>query len=73
MTSEASYAKQLVADAMQHADNQNSFDKDSLGRAIINAVIEQYSQYRKTSDIASELQYTVDNLNEDEFVITRGS
>lgn len=72
MTSEVSYAKQLVADAMQHADNENTFDKDSMGRAIINAVIEEYSQYRKVSDITSELQYIVDNLDEDEFVITRG-
>jgi len=38
----------------------------------MNAIIKQYSQYRKKSDIVSKLQYTVDNLDEDEFVITRG-
>ncbi|GAB1264628.1 hypothetical protein NBRC116493_05420 [Aurantivibrio infirmus] len=72
MPSEASYAKKLVANAMQDAENEKTFDKDSMGRAIIHAVIEEFAQYRKISDIASELQYTVDNLDEDEFVITRG-
>lgn len=68
MTNEVTKAQQLVQSIMNHPDA----DKDSAGRAIINAVIEQYKSYRSAEDIASELNYLADNLDEDEFVITRG-
>ncbi|MEX1034298.1 MAG: hypothetical protein WDZ30_13115 [Cellvibrionaceae bacterium] len=68
MAGEVDLARQLVEQAMGHAE----FDKDSMGRALINAVIEQYRQYRTADDIASELRFIIDNLDEDEFVITRG-
>jgi hypothetical protein len=72
MAGEAPYAQQIVTDAMKHADNEPSLSKDAMGRAIINAVLSEYRQYRTVADIASELQYIIDNLDEDEFVITRG-
>lgn len=68
MSGEVQEAKRLVAEAMA----SDSFDKDTMGRAIINAVIERYSEYRSAADIASELQFVIDNLDEEEFVITRG-
>lgn len=68
MSGEVQEAKKRVGDAMQ--DSQ--FDRDSMGRALINAVIERYLEYRSPQDIASELQFLIDNLDEDEFVITRG-
>lgn len=63
---------QQVRDVVEELMNNADADKDSVGRAIINAVIEQYQTYRSAEDIASELQYLADNLDEDEFVITRG-
>ena len=72
MAGEASYAQQLVTDAMNHADNDPSLSKDAMGRAIINAVLSEYRKYRNVADITSELHYIIDNLDEDEFVITRG-
>lgn len=63
---------QQVRDVVKKLMNNADADKDSVGRAIINAVIEQYQTYRSAEDIASELQYLADNLDEDEFVITRG-
>lgn len=68
MANEVQQANELVAKLM----GDPKADKDSAGRAIINAVIEQYKSYRSADDIASELQYLADNLDEDEFVITRG-
>ena len=73
MAGEASDAQQLVTHAMQRADRDPTLDKDAMGRSIINAVLGEYRKYRKIDDIASELQYIIDNLDEDEFVITRGS
>lgn len=72
MTNVTSYARQLVDEAMAKADQEPNFDRDMVGRAIITAVIDSYKAYRKPKDIAEELQYTIDNLDEDEFVITRG-
>jgi hypothetical protein len=72
MAGESPYAQQLVTQAMQHADREPTLSKDAMGRAIINAVLDEYRKYRTSQDIGSELQYIVDNLDEDEFVITRG-
>ena len=49
-----------------------SMSKDAMGRAIINAVLAQYRQFRSIDDIAGELRYIIDTLDEDEVVITRG-
>lgn len=68
MSGEVQEARRLVAEAM----GSKSFDKDTMGRAIINAVIERYGEYRSAADIASELRFIIDNLDEEEFVITRG-
>lgn len=68
MSGEVQEATRLVTEAM----TSDSFDKDTMGRAIINAVIQRYGEYRGAADIASELQFIIDNLDEDEFVITRG-
>lgn len=68
MPGEVTQATQTVKKLM----SDPAFDRDSMGRAIINAVIQHYGEYRSVKDIASELQYLVDNLDEDEFVITRG-
>ncbi len=72
MSGETQTAKQLVADAMAQAAADPHLDQDTMGRALINAVIEQYLGYRKLGDVKQELQFTIDNLDADEFVITRG-
>jgi hypothetical protein len=72
MSGASQVAKKLVADSMAQAAADPHLDQDSMGRAIITAVIEHYLQYRKLGDVKQELQFTIDNLDEDEFVITRG-
>ena len=47
-------------------------DADATGRAIIQAVIEQYRQYRDVADIGRELDYLRDSLDDDDPVVTRG-
>lgn len=72
MSGENTFAKQAVAEALQEAEANSQFDQDAMGRALINAVIEHYKSYRNVADITQELNYIIDNLDEDEFVITRG-
>jgi hypothetical protein len=72
MSGEATVAKELVAKAMAAAEQDPKQDKDAMGRALIAAVLGEFAQYRAAKDIAAELQYLADNLEEDHFVITRG-
>ncbi|MGH1471423.1 MAG: hypothetical protein ACRBCS_09530 [Cellvibrionaceae bacterium] len=72
MSGEVEYAKQLVNQAMGETCSDKNFDKDTVGRAIINTVLENFCEYRSVKDIVSEMEYLIENLGQDEFVITRG-
>jgi hypothetical protein len=72
MSGEAEIARELVRKAMTSADQDPRQDKDAMGRALLSAVLSELATYRPASDIAAELQYLIDNLDEDTFVITRG-
>jgi len=72
MSGETKHATALVAQAMAAADQDPKQDKDSMGRALISAVLTEFLRYRSAEDVAAELQYLADNLEEDEFVVTRG-
>lgn len=70
--SETQLAKTLLTDAIAKVEADPQLDADAFGRALINVVIEHSLSYRSLADVKQELQYTLDNLDEDEFVITRG-
>jgi hypothetical protein len=72
MSGEAGIARELVRKALQAAEQDPKLDKDGMGRALISAVLAEYASYRSIADITAELQYLIDNLDEDTFVITRG-
>ena len=72
MSGEAEIARELVRKAMTAADQDPRQDKDAMGRALLSAVLAELATYRPASDISAELQYLLDNLDEDTFVITRG-
>ena len=57
---------------MAAAEHDPKQDKDGMGRALISAVLAEFAAYRSSSDVAAELRYMIDNLDEDTFVITRG-
>lgn len=72
MSGEAQVARELVRQAMAAAEQDPKQDRDGMGRALISAVLAEYATYRSTSDIATELRYMIDNLDEDMLVVTRG-
>jgi hypothetical protein len=72
MSGEARIARELVRNALRAAEQDPKLDKDGMGRALISAVLAEYGSYRSIADITAELQYLIDNLDEDTFVITRG-
>lgn len=72
MSGESSYAQELITRAFRDARSRSEMDPDALGRAVIQAVIEQYREYRPLDDIVRELSYLCDSLDDDDPVITRG-
>jgi uncharacterized protein (DUF2267 family) len=72
MAGEAAHAEKLVSEVMRIAESDSTLSKDSMARAVLNAVLTEYLKYRSADDVANELRYIIDTLGEDEFVITRG-
>ena len=72
MSGETPFAQELVTQAMTAAHDDPQRDRDSMGRALIHAVLAEFARYRTAEDVANELRYLADNLDEDDFVITRG-
>ncbi len=72
MSGESSYAKTAVAQILDEARTRPTMDVDAMGRALIQAVVEQYLAYRDSADVARELEYLVESLNDDDPVVTRG-
>lgn len=72
MSGESKYAKAVVAQSLEEARTRSTMDADAMGRALIQAVVEQYLTYRDHADVARELEYLVESLQDDEPVVTRG-
>ncbi|MBL4782608.1 MAG: hypothetical protein JKX92_10230 [Porticoccaceae bacterium] len=72
MSGESIYASEMVAKAWQEAEARAEMDGDAMGRAIIQAVVERYLKYRSITDVAQELEYLVEAMDDDEPVVTRG-
>ena len=72
MSGESVYAKEIVGQAWQDAGEKTEMDSDAMGRAIIQAVVEKYLQYRSIADVGQELEYLVESMDDDDPVVTRG-
>lgn len=72
MAGEFGYAREAVAAAFAAAEEHPEMSADAMGRALIQAVVAHYRQYRTCRDISSELGYLAESLDDDEPVITRG-
>lgn len=72
MSGESSRAKAVITGILAEADASASMDRDAMGRALIQAVVEQYRTYRSAKDIAQELAYLAESLDDDDPVVTRG-
>ena len=72
MSGEPVYANTLVEKAWQEASDKTEMDSDAMGRAIIQAVVEKYLQYRSIKDIGQELEYLVESMDDNDPVVTRG-
>ncbi|MCC6295736.1 MAG: hypothetical protein IT469_03395 [Pseudomonadales bacterium] len=72
MAGESCYAREVVAAALAAAQERAEMSADAMGRALIQAVVDRYREYRTLADIRSELDYLAASLDDDEPVVTRG-
>jgi len=72
MSGESSYVKTVMTQVLEEVSTNPQYSPDPMFRALVSAIIDQYKTYRSGADIASELQSLIDNLSEDEHVVTRG-
>lgn len=72
MAGEHARARELVAAAFAAAEQGAAMSADAMGRALIQAVVERYLEYRSLDDIRSELAYLAESLDDDAPVVTRG-
>ncbi len=72
MSGEYTVATQLIDDAIATAESNNAMDPDAMALAILSMAIRKLSQYRSRKDIESCIDYDLDNVIEQDQVITRG-
>ena len=58
-------AKEVMAQAIERAAAEG-YDEQQLARGLMSEVINVYKRARSHEDIASELAFLADNLNDDE-------
>lgn len=72
MAGEHAHAREVVIAALAAAGERSDMSADAMGRALIQAVVERYREYRTLADIRAELDYLAASLDDDEPVVTRG-
>ncbi|MEO1041307.1 MAG: hypothetical protein AAFX52_03365 [Pseudomonadota bacterium] len=73
MAGETALARQLITNAVATAKADEAQSEDALLHALLGEVLSELAKSRKRSDLDSFISYHLDNLGEDEWVITRGS
>ncbi len=72
MAGEYAMATQIVADALATAQERTDVDAESLMNALLTTLLGTMMQTHTRSDVERFVQYALESLNEDEFLVTRG-
>ena len=72
MSGEYAVAQTLIDDAMARARAEPAMDPDTMALAILSTAIRELSRYRTRGDIEMCIDYDLDNVIEQDLVITRG-
>ncbi|MEM6746000.1 MAG: hypothetical protein AAF608_01120 [Pseudomonadota bacterium] len=72
MAGETTLARSVVGGAITSAQADGSQSADSVLHALLGEVLNELSKSRSRADLDSFISYHLDNLGEDEWVITRG-
>ncbi|MCB1745608.1 MAG: hypothetical protein H6977_19790 [Gammaproteobacteria bacterium] len=72
MAGEFDAARQSIADALTRADGDPAMSADVMEGALLNTLLTHMARTRSRKDLASLIEFQLESVGEDEFVITRG-
>ncbi|MAZ88041.1 MAG: hypothetical protein CL693_10370 [Cellvibrionaceae bacterium] len=72
MAGEFKIAQQAIRDAMETAAAENSMSQDAMGRALLAELLQALSKQSSSAELKDMVDYQLENLSTDSFVITRG-
>lgn len=72
MAGEFDAARQCIADALTRADGDSAMSADVMESALLNTLLTHMARSRTRKDLRSLVDFQLDSVGEDEFVITRG-
>jgi len=72
MTGEFRIAQHSIAEAINTAKAENSMSEEAMGRALLTELLATLSQEHSPASIKEMVDYQLENLTSDNFVVTRG-
>jgi len=72
MAGEFRIAQNHIGEAVETAKAENSMSEEVMGRALLTEVLVVLSQQQSPSNLKEMIDYQLENLSSDEFVVTRG-
>jgi len=72
MAGEFRIAQHCIAEAIKSAKAENSMSEEAMGRALLTELLAVLSQQHAPNSLKELIEYQLDNLSNDEFVVTRG-
>jgi len=72
MAGEFRIAQHHIGEAVETAKAENSMSEEVMGRALLTEVLVVLSQQQSPSNLKEMIDYQLENLSSDEFVVTRG-
>lgn len=72
MAGEFRIAQNAISEAMETAEAENGMSTDAMGRALLTELLQNLSKHNDPKTLRDLVDYQLENLSADAFVITRG-
>lgn len=72
MAGEYDVARELIGQAFEQAEKDRAMSTDTMATALLGTLLKRLLSERSPADVASLIDYQIESLGADEFVITRG-
>ncbi len=72
MAGEFKIAQQSISDAMEKAATEGGMSQDAMGRTLLAELLQTLSKQHSSAELKDMIDYQLENLSADSFVVTRG-
>ncbi|WP_439133413.1 hypothetical protein [Pseudomaricurvus sp.] len=72
MAGEFLIAKNQIQQALTEAETDSSMSTEAMNRALLTEMLSQLAKHHTPEELKALLLYQLEQISEDEFVITRG-